>query len=91
MSTQDINRIMGELAEYQRLNDELKAHIESLKDDLKRFMIENGLTELNGLEHKATYKTVTSSRLDTKALKKDHEDIVIQYTKTSVSNRFVFQ
>ncbi len=67
MTYQDINNIMSELAEYQRLKDELETQIESLKDDLKKYMIDNDLTVLNGLEHKATYTAVTSTRLDTKA------------------------
>ena len=91
MTIQEINKIMSELAEYQRLKDELETQIESLKDDLKRYMIDNDLTVLNGLEHKATYTPVTSTRVDTKALKSAHADIVGQYTKTSVSNRFTFK
>ena len=91
MTIQEINEIMSELAEYQRLKDDLDVQIESLKDDLKRYMIEQDLTVLNGLEHKATYTAVTSTRLDTKALKQDHSEIVEQYSKTSVSNRFTFK
>lgn len=91
MTSQEINKIMQDLAEYQRLKDELENQIESLKDDLKRYMIDNDLTVLNGLEHKATYTAVTSTRLDTKALKQDHSEIVEQYSKTSVSNRFTFK
>lgn len=91
MTIQEINEIMSELAEYQRLKDELETQIESLKDDLKRYMIDNDLTVLNGLEHKATYTPVTSTRLDTKALKNAHSDLVKEYIITSVSNRFTFR
>lgn len=91
MTIQEINKIMSELAEYQRLKDELEIQIESLKDDLKRYMIDNDLTVLNGLEHKATYTPVTSTRLDTKALKNAHSDLVKEYIITSVSNRFTFR
>ena len=91
MTIQEINEKMSTLAEYERLNDDLQQEIESLKDDLKKYMIDNDLTVLNGLEHKATYTPVTTTRLDTKALKKAHSEIVEQYIKTSVSNRFTFK
>lgn len=91
MTIQEINEKMSTLAEYERLKDDLQHEIESLKDDLKKYMIDNDLTVLNGLEHKATYTAVTTTRVDTKALKSAHADIVEQYTKTSVSNRFTFK
>lgn len=53
-------------------------------------MNENQLETLAGDEHKATYKTVTSSRIDTAALKKGHPDIATQYTKTTETKRFTF-
>ena len=65
----NINEIMTELAQYKRLQEETAAIIEGLTDEIKTYMINNNLQELSGSEHKATYKTVTSSRLDTAALK----------------------
>ncbi|WP_276885848.1 hypothetical protein [Allobaculum stercoricanis] len=91
MTIQEINEKMSALAEYERLSDELEQEKEALKDDLKRYMIDNDLTVLNGLEHKATYTAVTSTRLDTKALKSAHSDLVKEYIITSVSNRFTFR
>ena len=49
-----------------------------------------GLEVLTGEEHKATFKTVFSSRIDTAALKKGHPDIAAQYTKTTETKRFTF-
>lgn len=86
----DINEIMAELAQYTRLQEEAAAMVESLKDQLKNYMVENGLDVLTGSEHKATYKTVTSSRIDTSALKKDMPDIAAQYTKATETRRFTF-
>lgn len=64
--------------------------VDGLKDILKKHMEENGLEVLTGNEHKATYKTVVSSRIDTAALKKGHPDIAAQYTKTTETKRFAF-
>lgn len=86
----DINAIMAELAQYTRMAEEIAATVDSLKDTLKKYMEENHLETLTGNEHKATYKTVTSSRIDTTALKKNAPKIAAQYTKTTETKRFTF-
>lgn len=85
-----INEIMKELAQYKRLQDETAAIIEGLTDQIKTYMIENQLDTITGDEHKATYKTVTSSRIDTTALKKALPDVATAYTKTTETRRFTF-
>lgn len=86
----NINEIMRELAQYCRIREESSASVEAPKDQLKAYMTENGLDTLTGDEHKATYKAVTSSRIDTAALKKNAPAIAEQYTKTTTAKRFVF-
>ena len=86
----NINEVMSELAQYNRLADEISATVEGLKDQIKKYMEENQLETLAGSEHKATYKTVTSSRIDTAALKRNAPDIAAQYTKTTETKRFTF-
>ena len=86
----NIDRIMKELAEYIRMQEEAAAMVESLKDQLKERMTAAGVESLSGSEHKATYKAVTSSRVDTTALKKDLPEIAARYTKTTTARRFTF-
>lgn len=86
----NINEIMKELAQYKRLQDETGAIIEGLTDKIKQYMTENQLETLTGDEHKATYKTVTSSRIDTTALKKALPEVATAYTKTTEARRFTF-
>ena len=86
----NINEIMKELAQYKRLQDETAAIIEGLTDKIKQYMTENQLETLTGDEHRATYKTVTSSRIDTTALKKALPDVATAYTKTTETRRFTF-
>lgn len=80
-----------ELAEYIRLEDELKAAIEGAKDEIKKYMEESGKDEIIGAEHKATYKAVNSSRVDTTALRKELPEIAARYTITYNSLRFTFK
>lgn len=86
----NINETMRELAQYTRLQEEAAAMVEALKDQLKQYMNENQLETLAGDEHKATYKTVTSSRIDTTALKKNAPAIAERFTKTTTAKRFTF-
>lgn len=86
----NIDSIMKELSEYIRMQEEAAAMVESLKDQLKERMTAAGVESLAGSEHKATYKAVTSSRVDTAALKKDLPDIAARYTKTTTARRFTF-
>lgn len=86
----DINYTMKQLAEYQRLQEETTAIIDSLKDELKQYMLNNNTDVIIGTEHKASYKDVSSSRLDSKALKHDMPDIATKYTITTTTKRFTF-
>lgn len=86
----NINEIMRELAEYNRLADEISATIENLKDNIKQYMQNNGVDTITGTEHKATYKTVTGSRIDTAAIKKDLPEIAARYTRATTTRRFTF-
>ena len=86
----NINEVMRELAEYTRIQEETTAIIDGLKDTIKNYVQENGLDTLSGNEHKATYKPVTTTRIDTTAFKKAFPSLAEQFTKTTTSTRFTF-
>ena len=87
----NIDITMKELAQYTRIMEEAAATVDGLKDEIKKYMEVHNTEILTGNEHKATYKAVTSNRIDTAALKKDMPDIAAQYTKTTETKRFTFQ
>lgn len=86
----NLDSLMREIAEYTRMAEEVAVTLDSLKDILKKHMEENGLDSIAGSEHKASYKAVTSSRIDTTALKRDMPEIAAKYTKTTNTRRFLF-
>ena len=88
MSIQEIDCKVKELRELQTLVDEATAQIEAIKDAVKLKMVDEGTEVLHGNGWKATWHTVTSSRLDSKALKAAHPDLVAQYSKPSITTRF---
>ena len=86
MSVSEIISKVSELQELRRMQEELTAEIESIQDEIKAHM---GDTEtLVAGPYKVSYKAVTSSRIDTAALKKALPDVAAQYTKTSTTRRF---
>lgn len=88
MSINDMDSKIKELRELRRMADELAVEMESITDSIKRHMDAEGVDTLNGTDWKVTYKAVTSSHLDTTALKKALPDLTAQFTKTTTARRF---
>ena len=86
----NIDQIMKELAEYIRMGEQISATVDGLKDQLKQIMQEQGVDTLTGTEHKVTYKAVSSSRIDTNALKRELPAVAAQYSRTTETRRFTF-
>lgn len=89
MSINELDMKVKELRELKRMADELAGEIEALQDGIKAHMTEQNTDTLTGSDYKITWKAVTSSRLDTAALKKALPQVAEQFTKTSTSRRFV--
>jgi len=77
-----------DLKELIRMKEELEAEIESAKDAIKAGM--NGEDEVVVGAFKVSNKEVTTTRIDTKALKKGlGAEVLAPYMVTSVSRRFL--
>ncbi len=87
MSENELTAKIRQLREMQRLAEEATQEAEAIKDEIKAYMGER--EELRAGEYKVTWKTVTSSRLDSKALAKALPEIAERFTKTSSIRRFV--
>ena len=88
MSINELESKARELRELRRMADELAGEIESITDSIKAHMDAEGVDTISGTDWKVTYKAVTSSRLDTNALKKALPDLAQQFTKTTTARRF---
>ena len=88
MSINEMNSKVKELRELRRMADELAAEIDSIQNAIKAHMDAVGVDTINGTDWKVTYKTVTSSRLDTNALKKALPDLAQQFTRITTARRF---
>ena len=86
MSTSEIESKIRELRQLQSLIEEAQAEAEAIKDTIKAQM--GDAEELRAGEFKITWRPVTTSRLDTAALKKALPDVAAQFTRTSTTRRF---
>ena len=86
MSTATIIAKVTELQELKRMQEELNATIESITDEIKDAMGEQ--EELSAGAFRITWKPVTTSRIDTTALKNELPDVAARYLKTSTTRRF---
>lgn len=88
MSINEMDSKVKELRELRRMADELAAEIDSIQDAIKAHMDAEGVDTINGTDWRVTYKAVTSSRIDTGALKKALPDLAQQFTRITTARRF---
>lgn len=88
MSTPEIIGKIESLKEWEALQAEAAAMVESIKDEIKAYMNTMGFEELEAGTHIIRYTTVLSNRFDTTAFKKVMPDVYKAYTKQTTSRRF---
>ena len=86
MSNPNLTPKITELMELKRMRDELDAEIQAAEDEIKAAMGDDD-TLLAG-PFKVTWKAVTSSRLDSTALKKALPEIAARFIKQTTTRRF---
>ena len=86
MSTQELEIKCRELRQLQNLIEEAQAEAETIKDAIKAAMGDSEAIQAG--EYKITWKPVTTTRLDSKALKAALPDVVERFTKTTTVCRF---
>ena len=89
MSISELDMKVKELRELRRMAEELQAEIDAAQDAIKAHMDSQGVDTLAGSDWKVTWKPVTSSRMDTSALKKALPEIAERFMKSTTSRRFV--
>ncbi len=86
MSNPNMESKVKELMELRRMKEELETEIAATEDEIKRVMGDEEILLAGAF--KVSWKTFTSSRLDTTALKKALPEIAAAYTKTTTARRF---
>ena len=86
MSMNELEAKVAELRELRRMAEELAGEIAATEDALKAYMAANSTY---GPSFKITWKEVTSSRLDGKALKSAAPELWQRFSKQTTARRFV--
>lgn len=86
MTMHNLEPKVHELLELKRMREELDAEITAAEDTIKAAMGDE--ETLTAGAYKVTWKPVTSSRIDTAALKKALPEIAAAYTKATTCRRF---
>ena len=89
MNPAELNSCIHDLKELRTLQERIAAKIKALEDALKEHMADNEMYTINGDDYSVSWYEVSSSRIDTTALKHDLPDIAAQYMKTNITRRFI--
>lgn len=86
MSIKEMTSKVQELMELKRMQEELEAEITTLQDEIKAGMGDQ--EQITAGAYKITWKPITSSRLDSAALKKALPEVAERFTKITTIRRF---
>lgn len=87
MTSEKLKEALKAYKEYQRLAEELAAEMDGIKDEIKAELTRRGVDELTAGEYRVTWKAVTSTRVDTAALKMALPDVAERFSKTTTAKR----
>lgn len=86
MSINELESKARELRQLQALIDEAQQEAEAIKDAIKAAMGDSEAVVAG--EYKITWKTVTTARIDTSALKKAMPEVAAAFTRETTARRF---
>ena len=89
MTMKEMEKKALEIKELERLRDELEAEISAAQDEIKEALAASGTDSAVAGVFKISWKAVSSSRLDTAALKKALPDVAARFTKVVSARRFL--
>lgn len=88
MDNLEMDEKLAQLRRCRRAMDTLKREAEDIEAQVKAELEARGVEEVETPHYKAAWKTVTSTRLDAKALKAERPEIYARYASPSVTKRF---
>lgn len=88
MATNELISKLNDLAQLRRLADDLDAEISAIQDEIKAHMAAAQTDTLTAGAFRVVWKSVTSTRIDTAALRRELPEVWQEYGKTTTTKRF---
>ena len=88
MSSTELLSLVEQYKEAQQLIEAAQAEMDTIKATLSAEMFRRDVACMDVGTHKVTLKTVTTSRLDGKAIKAAAPDLAARFIKTTTTTRF---
>ena len=89
MSMTELLPLVEQYREAQQLAEQAKAEMEALKDQIRAEMVARNTERLDVGTHRVTVQTITTRRLDSKALQAAMPELAQRFTVTTTGTRFV--
>lgn len=88
MATNELISKLNDLAQLRRMADDLDAEITAIQDEIKTHMAATQTDTLTAGAFRVVWKSVTSTRIDTAALRRELPEVWQEYGKTTTTKRF---
>lgn len=88
MATNELISKLNDLAQLRRMADDLDAEISAIQDEIKAHMAAAQTDTLTAGAFRVVWKSVTSTRIDTAALRRELPEVWQEYGKTTTAKRF---
>lgn len=89
MSINELDKQVRQLRELRSMEAEVRSEIAAIEDSLKAAMLIAKTDTLTGRECMVTWKTIVSSRFDTKNFKLSHAELYERFSVPMTSRRLV--
>lgn len=88
MSNTELLALVEQYREAQQLIEAAQAEMDTIKATISAEMARRDVDRMDVGTHKVTMKTITTSRLDGKAIKAAAPELAARFTKTTTTTRF---
>lgn len=88
MNDLQMDERLAQLRRCRRNMDELKKEAERIEAEVKAELEARGVEQVETAHYRVSWRTVSSTRLDTKALKAERPEIYDRYAAVTTTKRF---
>ena len=89
MTSDELTATVRDLKQMRTLEKKITEKIKTLEEAIKLHMSDTDTYTYSTDEYSVSWYEVSSSRIDTAAIKRDLPDIAAQYTNTTTTRRFI--